>query len=308
MKSAHRRAYIAKKEKKAKGKSSLVKILAAGLLILAGFIFFKLTSNVWNGVDKASVVYLEEGGDVSVIVLDPKLQEVTTLTIPKNTQVEVARNYGTFTIGNVWQLGVNEKLGGKLLAETVTNNFLFPTTLWAGGSTGLESGKFNDLVCFIFAPGKTNIMFGDRVKMALFSMKIQDIGRTYIDLGKSKFITKKILEDGQPGYVLEGAVSQRLTIYFADNQIETDNVKINITDATGTPGVADRLGQILEVLGGKVVSIDKKTVAEESDCLISGKNTTAVDKITKLFSCKKVTDDSSFDLNIKIGKAFAGRF
>lgn len=275
---------------------------------MAGILFFKLSSNVWNGVDKASIVYREENGDISVVVLDPKLSDITTLTIPKDTQVDVAQNYGTFILGNVWQLGINEKLGGVLLAETVTENFLFPTTLWAGGSTGLETGKLSEMICFIFAPGKTNIRFGDRVKMVMFSAKIQDIGRTNINLGSSKFLSKKILEDGHPGYVLEGPMSQRLTIYFADNQIEADNIKINITDATGTPGVADKLGQILEVLGGKIVSIDKKTTAEDSDCIISGKNEAAVGKISKLFSCKEGTGDSSFDLDMKIGKTFSERF
>ncbi len=308
MKSARRQAFTARKNKKGKKSFPILKLLIPVFLIAAIFLFLRLTTRIWNGKDKVSLVYKEEGGGIGVTVLDPILSEVTTLIIPGDTQVDVARNYGTLRIKNVWQLGVNEKIGGRLLTETVTQNFLFPVFLWSSKPPGLDRGSFPNAMNFIFLPGQTNISFGDRVRMGLFSLKVQDLGKTVIDLGKSKFLEKRVLDDGQTGYILEGPVSQRLTIYFSDNLIGDKNIKVNITDLTGTPGISEKLGEILQVIGGKVVSIDKKAASEEADCTITGNNSEAVKKIANLFSCGVGRTETSFDLDIKIGRKFAERF
>lgn len=308
MKSARRQAFIARKVKRENKSFPFVKLLIPLVILAAIFLFFKLNTHVWNSRDKTPVVFRQENGDIGVTILDPVLTEITTLVIPGDTEVNVSRNYGTFRLKNVWQMGINEKVGGSLLAETVTQNFLFPVVLWNGGVTGLDTGNYGKLLRFIFAPGKSNISISDRIYMTLFSLKIQDIGRSEINLGKSKFLDKKTLNDGQTGYVIAGPISQRLTVYFSDNELSDQNIKVNITDATGLPGVSDKLGEILQVIGGKVVSVDKKTVAEDSDCVISGKSSIAVKKVAYLFSCKIVSSDTSYDIDIRIGKEFAKRF
>ena len=308
MRSARRQARAAKKNKREKKSPVFAVIIIFVLLVLILLFFIKAKTRVWNGSDKASIVYPGADGNISVTILDPAASEIITLIIPSETQVDVARNYGTLRIKNVWQLGVNEKIGGRLLAETVTKNFLFPVFLWTSKDPGYESGNAMTILSFVFFPGNTNIAFGDRLRMGIFSMNTANIDRTEIDLGKSRFLDKKVLTDGEPGYVSGGEISQRLTVYFSDARIEKANVKVNITDATGTAGVSEKLGKILQVMGGKVVSVNKKSEAENIDCVVSGTNREAVKKIVDLFSCKGENLGSSFDLDIKIGKNFAGRF
>jgi DNA-binding transcriptional regulator of glucitol operon len=315
MKSARRQAYAARKQahavrknKKEKKGFSFVKFLIPLLLVFAFYLFLKITTQLWNGKDKISLVYKETNGDVQVTVLDPLLSEITTIVIPGDTQVEVARNYGTIRIKNVWQLGVNENIDGDLLAETVTQNFLFPVFLWSEKPPGWGSGNLTEILNFIFLPGSTNISFGDRLQAGLFVLRIQEIGKSVIDLGKSRFLDKGALEDGQAGYVLTGPISQRLTIYFTDNVIGDKNIKVNITDATGSAGISEKLGEILQVIGGKVVSIEKKSISEDTDCVVTGGSVEAVKKISNLFSCKVGNSKTSFDLDIEIGKKFAERF
>lgn len=308
MKSARRAAFAARKNKKEEKKFHLFKFLIPLFLFAFVFLFIKINTRVWNGKDKVSLVYKYGTGDIGVTVMDPGMSEITTLIIPGDTQVDVARNYGTFKIENVWQLGINEKIGGDLLAETVTKNFLFPVSLWISKPSGIDDGATLSILNFIFFPGNTNISFGDRLQMGIFEMKVSDLNRSEIDLGKSLFLEKKLLNDGQVGHILTGPISQRLTIYFTDNGIESENVKVNITDATGVPGVSEKLGEILQVIGGKVVSIDKKSSSEDMDCLISGQNLEAVKKMANLFSCKISGGKTSFDLDITIGSQFAKRF
>lgn len=309
MKSARRQAYIARKNKESRSKKNISGwLLIPVFLIIFLYVFIKVNTNVWNGKDKVSVVYKYDNGDIGLTVLDPTLSESTTLVIPGGTQVDVARNYGTYRIKNVWQLGVDEKIGGLLLAETVTKNFLFPVSLWTGKSPGLEQGDFGSIFNFIFIPGQTNISFCDRIRMSMFAAKVSVLGRNTINLGESRFLDKKILNDGDMGYFISGSISQRLTVYFLDNEMEQKDVKVNISDATGVAGVSEKLGEILEVMGGKIVSIDKKGSAEETDCFVAGGNQAIVKKIAYLFSCKVEKRETSFDLDIRIGKIFAQRF
>lgn len=287
MKSSRRyRRFVNQKRRLAR---PFVKILIALLVFIGIFIFIKMNTRYWNGEDKIGIVNQKENGDAEVTLVDPKLDEIVSLTVPGNTEVEVAKNLGTMRLKNVWQLGINEGVGGNLVAQTVTRNFLFPVFLW------------RDI------KGKTNIPLGDRVYLKLFDLKTKNPERTEIDLGKSQFLKRELLKDGEIGFRLYGEMSERLTAYFADDDFAGKDVKIYIKDATGSFGVAQRLGRIVEVVGGKVVTIEKLPL-EDSDCTVLGKDKKIVSKISKLFSCKAGRGNTDYDLEIRLGKGFAARF
>lgn len=308
MKSARRRAYIERKTKKTPSSFRFWTIAVISAFILGLIILIGRSARIWKGDDKAIIVYKNSIGDIAVSVLNPKLSEITTFEIPGDTQVELSQNYGTLRIKNVWQFGVNEKLGGTLLAETVTQNFLFPVKYWCKDDPGISEKSFSKLFHFVFTPGMTNVPLADRVGMAVFTIRMQDSSRSVIDLAKSQFLSKKLLNDGQVGYLLDGKMSERLTVYFSDAEMSSGSIKVNITDATLSPGVAEKVGEIIEVLGGKVVSIEKKVAGEDVDCTVVGKNSIVVRKIADLFSCKLGSGQSMFDIDLKIGKGFAQRF
>ena len=278
----------------------LSKIIIPFLVLVIGFAFFRFSTRYWNGHDKVSFVTPLKNGDVEVVVLDPKLDETSKLIIPGDTEVDVAENYGVLKIKNVWQLSQNEKRRGRLLPETVTQDFLFPTTLWS-------KEPLDNIWKFIFNPEDTNIAFGDRVTIGIFALRVPTLGRTEINLGQSQFLKKTKLSDGSSGYQLVGTPSERLTIYFADNDLTQGNLKVNIVDATGVVGVSDTVGEIIQVLGGKVVSIDKKA-PESTDCLLLGSNKVVVRKIATLFSCQIGSTSTNFDVEIHLGANFAKRF
>jgi hypothetical protein len=323
MRSARRRNLIEKKKnavKTAKLTGLLFKILIPAILITVIFAVFKLGTKYWNGQDKFMFSYRLDNGDVAVTVLDPKLEEVTTLAIPGDTQVDVARNLGELRIKNVWQLGVNEKIEGKLLAETITQNFLFPVFLWSDADAKcLTEANILCLLRFTFFPKSTNISFGDRLASSFFALRITGTNVSWLDLGKNQFLVKQKLNDGVIGYSLTGPVSPRLTMYFSDSSFADKNLRVVIVDSTGIPGVAEKVGQIIEVMGGKVVSVDKVTPGDKetpgdkkesagSDCLVMGLDKAVVAKIATLFSCKTGKNRGEMDLEIDLGSNFAKRF
>lgn len=301
MRSAQRKVRIEKSKTRNRIGNLLIKVFIPLALILSVFLYLKLSTRYWNGHDKMAFVFQNQSGTVGVTILDPVLNEETTLIIPGDTQVNVARGYGTLRIKNVWQLGVNEKLGGTLLADTLTSGFLFPTNLWS-------DTDITNVWKFVFTPKQTNIPFGDRLSAGIFALRVSGIDKTEIDLAKNQFLHKQTLADGKQGFVLSGPASGRLTVYFSDNNLADKNLKFSLTDATGTFGISDRVGAVLEVLGGKVVAVDKKSVDGSLDCEVFGQNHDAVKKVAVLFSCKELSNKSNLDLEMKMGTKFSKRF
>lgn len=282
-------------------------------LILGVLLFIKFSAHDWNGHDKFSFVYPVDAG-VNVTVLDPETPEMTTMIIPGDTQVDVAGGYGTLRLKNVWQLGLNERRFGDLLAKTVTKNFLFPTYLWSDkDAISIVHPNVPGLFAFVFFPTRTNIGFSDRISIALFSLKIKNIEKSEIDLAKSQFLHRSTLADGKTGYEISGTTSERLTVYFSDNDFADSatlgkNLNVNIIDASGGGASAQRVGAVIEVMGGKVVSIDRNQGKADISCEIYGKNSRIVKKVGKIFGCLVKTKNTNFDLEIKLGSAFVKTF
>ncbi|MFC1625491.1 hypothetical protein ACFL1Q_00410 [Patescibacteria group bacterium] len=266
---------------------NLLKVIIPLVLLITIFLFWFFSPKHWNGKDKLSLV-IGGGGDIKVSVFDPVNSEITSFIIPADTQVTVAEGKGIFKIKNVWQLGIDEHLGGKLLAETVTNNFNFPVYLWKG-------------------EGKTNMSLVDSILLSFFKMSVKEVDKNEIDLGKSLYVKKQKLEDGEWGYVLNGTIPERLTVYFSDYTIAENTPRVLIEDATGKIGISEKMGEIIEIMGGKIVSVQKKP-NNDTNCTIGGGKKEVVEKFATIFSCQKSKDQGEFDVTIKIGRAFAKRF
>jgi hypothetical protein len=311
-----RTRYIASKQRDkksvSKGKlSGIFKIILLPLLFLLFYLFILVTSEAWNGKDRFSVTYPKTGGDVEVTVFDPSLSEITTMVIPGDTEVSVAGNYGTLRLKNVWQLGINEKKYGSILAKTVTKNFLFPVYLWGDTDTvNLTEGGVSGAAKFVFFPSKTNLTFGDRFRIALFTLRVKNIDRSIIDMAKNQFVKKSILSDGEQGFIA-GEASGRLTVYFSDNDFVDENgqaLRIYIVDRSGTTSHSQKMGEILEVLGGKIISVDRSQSVDERSCEVKGKGKGSLKKVKNIFDCKVSEEATDYDLEITIGKNFPGNF
>ncbi len=255
------------------------------------------------------IVFRQDDGSVAVSEIDPKLGEMTSIIIPGDTEVTVAKNYGVLRIKNVWQLGLNEKLNGKLLSDTVMQNFLFPVHLWSDSDVAsIKNTDFLGIIRFIFLPKKTNISFGDRALIGFYAMGLKELSKTEIDLGRSQFLKKIRLSDGEQGYRIVDSTAARLGVYFSDNDLIGQKLNVYLVDATGKNGVGEKVGQIIEVMGGKVVSIDRRTQPEKKGCEISGRNLDIGKKVAKLFGCVLTKDKSDFDLEMRLGTEFANNF
>lgn len=293
--------------------SSYKSLIVSGILLLLIAVFFLvlgLTTKYWGRYERISLVINNPSGDLTVTTFNRGSGEISNIQIPGSTQLAVSRQLGSWKARSVWKLGENEKLGGELLRESIIKNFNFPVIAWADSSAiGLANGNFWSAIKSVFAINKSSLGFGDRVKMAFFSIGVNNMKRNEIDLTQTSYLKKARLVDGEDGYLISGGLPDSLLIVFAEPALAKRGLKANIIDASGKNLLGQDVGETLEVLGIKVASVEKQT-PDGSDCLIEGKEAELIKKLARLFSCQKEIKslDSRFDIEMRIGEAFAKRY
>lgn len=281
----------------------------AVLLILAIF-FVNVFAKFWNSKDKLTLAINAANGDVIISTFDPTLGEVTNITIPGSTQVNVSRQLGTWKLRSVWALGQNEKIAGKLLAETITKNFKFPTAAWAD-SPAIAFGQQSVGPMFkaVFTPYSTNLKIGDRIKLALFSLGVKNTNRVDINLAETAILQKAKLVDGKSGYLVENSRPDNIMVIFSDSRISSGNYTVNIKNASTDNTLPESVGGVLQVLGAKIASVVEDKTAPV-DCEISGKDAQFVRKVAEIYSCKASfrAPEGSFDMELRLGEKFVKRY
>jgi hypothetical protein len=247
---------------------------------------------------------------VVISVFDPGLEKITNIIIPKNAEVDVARQLGRWKLGSVRELGENEDLEGKLLAETIVKHFKLPVAAWADApASGFADGDILGIVKASLLPYKTNLGMGDRLKLGLFSIRINNLKRENIDFSEDNILKKVTLIGGEEGYILAGRLPNYIIALFSNPNISSEGAVVVILDATGKANVAEEMGEVVEVMGVKLANIKKEEV-DDFDCEVKGKDKELLEEIAQVFSCKKLKEipEGNFDLEIRIGRDFSRRF
>lgn len=281
-------------------------IFLFGLLLL---LFFGLRSKNFSGNEKTSLVIKNADSSVSVIILDPHLKEIHTLNIPPDTEVEVAGDYGSWKIKSIWQLGEQEGIGGELLSRSVTLGLKMPTPLWADSdASGLIVPGFPRIFNALFSPYKTNLSFADKLGILFLSLSVKNTKRVTIDLEETSYLEKETLPDGEEAFVVVKSPPSSISALFADPILSSKIISVSIKDASEKPGLAEEVGEVVEVLGGKVSSIEKIEGLAEN-CLLKANDIAVLETLERVFDCKSAKSAvGNFDLEITIGKVFAEKY
>ena len=297
-----------KSKKKTNQRSKYLKIFI--FLVLIFILVFFLKPNKFVGEDKFSIGIRGLDENIYLVLIDSKNEKITKIVVPNNTQVEVAGGYGRWKVGSVWELGYNEKLEGQLLADTLFKNFGIPVHSW-GDYRLLEifEKNFIDIVKGIFVPLKTNLSFGDRAKLAIFSMGVSNHNRDNILLKNTSFLKVKKLESGEDGYEVTNNVPIFIYILGSEDLLVKNGAAVLVVNRTGTSAIVDEVGKLFGILGGKV-SLVKTREPEDIDCRVRGKNQKMVLRITDIFGCDRGEGEfgGNFDIEMILGTAFAKRF
>lgn len=265
-------------------------LLILGIILILGFIIWHFgIFRSWNGKNKISIAS-QNKGNVSILILDPSSQAVTSIDIPGNTEVEAAHQLGTWKLGSIGKLGEDEKLGGEFLKDTVINSFKFPVSAW-------------------IKDRESNLSLLDRLQIWLFTLSVGNSGKTNISLADTSYLTKGKLIDGTLGYEINENMPLDTKVFFTQASLAKANLNVVIENAGGGKANANIVGKTLEALGLNITSI-KDIDVSDTDCIVKGENSLALDEISKIFTCQKSQTKAAdnFDIEVTIGKKFKDRF
>ena len=307
---ARKRKRIRNTSREVRKKKSVFKAAIFLLAILLTVIYFKISGRFWEDDRKTSIVINQEGGGVLVAVFDPHLNEITTIRIPAETEVTVAQQKGKWKLKSVWKLGENEGLDGALLAETISKYFKFPVVAWTDKEAEvIVDIKISEIATFLFSPFKTNLSFVDRLKLTVFSLKIDNTNKIHIELGETGYLKRKTLVDGSRGYGKNGKIPSSLAVIFQDPEISESNLKVIIVDASKRTGFAEEVGELVEALGAKVTAVVKKDLPD-IDCTVFSENKKYREIFAQALYCENInsTTESDADVEILIGEKYLKRY
>jgi len=304
------------KEGKRKRLNPLLRVLGClglGLLVLVALLGFLIPSRFWDGKSRTALVVKEETDNISMIVLDPVTDTITTFSLPSNVEVEAARQLGTWRLSSLWQLGQDEKVGGSLLSTSLTKSFGLPVEAWGDHVVGgLAKMDFLNVFWGMVAPCQTNLTIKDRVGMGLFALGVKPSGRISIDLKEAGVLRKVTLADGETGYQVRDAIPSRITAAFGDAAVSSEGARVVINYTGANLQEAEEVGQIIQVLGAKVISLlpaketSEQTLPKEG-CLIVGEKSVTRGKIARLFGCLTQSKDGE-TLQVLLGESFFARY
>lgn len=246
---------------------------------------------------------------VKVIIADFRLGEINTVYIPGNTEVEVSRALGRFKLANVWPLGENEKIGGRLLAETLVKNFHIPVSAWLPESLeGVDSGELKPVLKLATIGRSTNLTVTERIRLILFFLRAKSLEKTDYDLTQTTALKGVKLKDGSVGYLVSGPVPQKISVLFADEYLVSHNAKVFIRNQSSDSRLSTKLGEIVETLGGKVVSADNQQPSDE-DCTVYANNKKLASIFIEIFGCSFNSEASKEgEIKLQVGERFMKRF
>lgn len=249
------------------------------LLLIAVCVFF-LRTEYWNRDGKLAVV-TGKGQDVVISLYDSPSGNQTEIVVPGNTQVSAAYGLGTWKLGSLWKLGVDEKIGDSLMTRTVSLNFGLPVFI--------SSGKLS---------------VGDRLRICLFNLFNRN-QKDVIYLKETGYLKKTVFLDGEKGYLVNKDIPEEISSLFSDQEQFGNLLKAKIIDSVGNIGIANKIGKIIETMGIKVASISKGA-GTGTDCRVVGNNKDLVRKVALILGCGRteVKDPTNFDLEIYLGNQY----
>lgn len=276
-----------------------------------------IKNSIFDGTTRITLVLgsKKEKADLLVFSLEPKAKTIKTLIIPANLDVQVAKNFGTYLIGNVYPLGNLSPTsggGGELLRETVQEFIGAPVDGWMIANSKLDGGEVKVLVESSFwegvKGGETNLTLLDfiRIWYEVRQIKIDKIEA--IDLKQLNIFKKTYLLDKTEVYQADPAtIDQVLGTLFHNPQVLAERKTVEIINGTGKTGFGNKLARIINNMGAQVLFVRTSDEPIKSSSIKTrDKASYTVEKIRKTFKIMKIENEKEInaDISILIGEDF----
>jgi len=239
---------------------SIFIILLFLLAIFGGKIF---SQKVWDGRNKINIVFIDQ--KVFIFSLDPQEKKAIILSLPPKTFIETIHGYGNYPLESVYKLGEQEGLdGGEFFTSSLQENLRIPIDGYVLISDFKETNLPSKprgfiLACFMdlfWGRNKTNLKKGDIASLWLNFKKIRQDKISIVDLEKIDIAEKIILPDGTEGFKINPQKFKKVALeFFKDPQIRQENLEVAVLNSTSYSGLATRVADLIENMGGRVVEV-----------------------------------------------------
>lgn len=290
-----RKAAHARREKRSKRRYSFVVWLfpLIALSFIALTIMWLLRTRLWDGEHRLSIAVIKPTGDVLLHVYDPNTEALTILRIPSSVQMTVANQLGQWQLKSILQLGQQEKLGGgALVADSIIKSFHIPVDGWI-----VERSK------------DTNLTWGDRIRMSYLALKVPKTRKNTIDLSETVLLKNVMLLGGEMGYSISLPVPDDISRLFALPTDGLQGIRLAVVNKTGNDSIPSEIPEILEILGAKIISVQKDT-PEDIRCQVRGNRDQIMRWIATTLRCQisKAAPTGNFEIELHLGEKFLREF
>jgi hypothetical protein len=306
-KKTRRRLKISEKQKK--DRSGSIKLLIWSLLILSIIALFIALSPSKLAPNQKIILYGRTNDNTDILILDPQNITQTNLSIPGSTQVKAAYELGSWKLQSVWALSDQEKLGSKLIKNTLIKSFNFPVQYYVPGNFNSFSST-NPLALINFISRPSSLTLKDKIKIGLLLLKIPKSSKVNIDLKDTSILTQKQLVTGDQGYIISESIPLSTAKLFSQPDFFENNIKLRLINKSNSYQAENLVNSVSEVLGSKVVSVENEQSDDKLDCEIHSQNISSSKILADLLGCNliKQNQDGPIQIELIIGNEFYKRF
>lgn len=310
-------------------------ILAVIFFIIAFSIKALLTKRSWDGSRRITMVVNSQ--PMIIFSLEPATKRAVLFSFPINTLLKVPYGYGLYPASSIFRLGTldDKHGGGKLLTKSIENTFAVavngyfaaksdPFLLSIPDFSQLQDFKWSyfSLLGAFFSSSKmlaayqgveTNFSLIDMLYLWKAIRNIRTDRIKVLPLEQSKVLKDEVLPDGSKVKIIKkDLLDFVISDNFQDQLVRSEDISIEVVNASGKEKVASEFSQILTHMGARVVS---KSTAEENKAysckvFVSQKSLLGshiISRVKRMYGCKLTSEAENItqaDVKIVLGEEF----
>lgn len=299
-------------------------VMASGLILIFTLKTLQLIHKaVWDGQSRINLII--DAGDIFFTSFDPKEEKILVVSVPPQTYIEAPYGYGSYPFGAIYNLGEIEKKGGEVLSLSAQEFFAVPIDAWIkmppgrlnindeGSAKRQLVNLFQNFSWLLASDGiiKSNLTILDRSRLWWQIRQVRADKVVSLRLPSVDVMGDSVSSEGSDGKFQNlSKLDNSLSSYLTDQEIREESLKIGILNSTGESGLGNRVGRLINNLGGVVIDIGNQD-QQLDHCLIKTKkeniNKKTVQHLRKIFSCKLEENDlleSRVDVIFIVGRDY----
>ncbi len=199
--------------------------------------------------------------------------EVSLISVPSETYLEVPGGFGWYRVGTLWHLGQIEKQNGRLLMLALRTFVGAPLDGWIGWQKDAPdfSSKKKDVIIHslsqkIFSPAVSNLSVFDRWWLWFSLSHVRTEKIVAVDLGDKETMVKVSLPDQTKANMGDPQLVDKVTQTVLFEKIaQNERLPWRILNTTDTAGIGNKLARVLTNMGYNVAGVGNE-VRERAGC------------------------------------------